>query len=257
MPAPFGRAATGRNVSRRAGKTADWGADSGSPRVRSRPAALLAAALIALAGSGSAADLVSTLTVVDRNEVRARAVQGQATGYDAATTPGARLDLTGQRVSYSLSYFPSFALQDIELSVQPQVFQTGSARMSWIATRDLRISLSEDGTYGRQNYSALSPTPTAGAAAPAPATPPTIQLLPASLTVLTGSSRSAASVQYRAARPLTLTLSPSYFVGGGLDAPSRLAIPLQTSPRLRLDAAYALDRRSTLTWTLAATDRPI
>jgi hypothetical protein len=215
---------------------------------------LLAAVLIALAGSGTAADLVTTLTVVDRNEVRARAVQGQPTGYDAATTPGARLDLTGRRVSYALSYFPSFALQDLELGVQPQVFQTGSARVAWIASRELRLSFSEDGTYGRQNYSALSPTPTAGAAAPAPVSPPAIQLVPGAQTILTGSARTAASLELRAARFLTLTLAPSYFVGGGLDSTSQASIPLQSTPHVQLGAAYTLERRSTLTWTLGATD---
>lgn len=214
---------------------------------------MLAAALIALAGAGYHADLTGTLTLSDRSEVRVRTFEGETQpGVDAVTTPGIRLDLVGRRVSYSLGYSIGLTLQDLELGVEPQVFQTLSSRMSWLATRELRLSLSEDGTYGTYNYSALVPAPTTVSGPPA--TPATIQLLPGAETILYGSSRSTATAQLRATRALTLTLSPSYFVGGGLNEASRAVIPLETAPRLELAAGYTVDRRNSLFTTLAVTD---
>jgi hypothetical protein len=216
---------------------------------------VLAAALIAL-HSGSYADLTGTLTIVDRTEVRTRNYQGETEpAFDAVNTPGARLDLVGRTVAFSLGYFPSFTLADLELGLHPQLFQTISSAVSWRATRRLRLSLGEDGSYGLQNYAYLNPPtePTAVSGAPV-AAPAALQLLPGAQTIRYGSSRSWASMEVRASRDLQLTLSPSCFIGGGLDSASREAIPLQTTPRVQLDVMAILDRRDTITTTFAAVD---
>ncbi len=221
------------------------------------PSAVLAAALTAALVSGIHADLAGTLTVTDRTEVRLRVYQGETVpGVDAVNAPGLRLDVvTGERVSYSLGYFPMFTLEDMEEGLQPLIFQTVSTGMSWRVTPRFRLSLGEDGSYGSQNYSFLTPTaaPTAVPGAP-PASTPTLQLLPGAETLLYGSSRSSVSMQYQAARHLQITLTPTYFVGGGLDAASREAIPRQNAPRVELGIAALVDRRDSLTTSMDATD---
>lgn len=219
---------------------------------------MLAAALIAAVNCGVHADVAGTLTVSDRSEVRLRLYQGETQpGVDTVNAPGVRLDMAGERVSYSLAYSPSLTLVDMELGLDPLVFQTVSAGMSWLVARHFRLSLGEDASYGLQNYTFLTPTaaPTAVPGAPPPTTPtPALQLLPGAETLLYGSSRSSATMQLQAARHLQIALLPSYFVGGGLDVASRDEIPRQNTPRLELDVTGILDRRDSLTTTVAATD---
>src|SRR4051812_9493951 len=99
-----------------------------------------------------------TVSVGDRSEARAR-VQTGVTRYDVETRPVVRLDATTRRVGFSLGYSP--LLTELNLG-DPDAFFVlyhsafASAGAHW---RRTRLSLSQSGSYGRQNFRAAALAP--------------------------------------------------------------------------------------------------
>src|SRR5262249_28724908 len=122
--------------------------------------------------------------------------------------------------------------------------------------RRLRVTASEALSYGEVNYTYLVPDPNSALTPDAPR-----QLMPADGTLLEGSSQTALVVEGAIARKLSFRFMPSYTIGGGLDAPSRAIVPLQTTPRLDAALTYAASAHDQIgpqvgLWASRSTSRP-
>ena len=192
-----------------------------------------------------AADLFTNVVLGDRSEARLRLTEGPNVGFDLATTPMAELRLHARRAEFDVSYAPSFTLGDIETGGTFQLFQIADARLRFVAHRTT-LTLGTAGSYGDYNFTYLTPTST-----PVGPTPPPPQAVPTAETVRYGSARTAASIRHTWRR-WSFTISGEHSVAGGLDEPSRVFVPLISSPSASLSLAWDATRRDALTTTALA-----
>jgi hypothetical protein len=199
-----------------------------------------------------AADIAGTLDLDDVSEVRVRATPpvGQVgptppgtappRGIDVLTRPEARIAMTDRRWDYGLSYAASFILPDLEQGPQPQLLQLGGVRVSW-HDRFLRVTVSQDATYGIENSAYLLPT-----VQPVPGQPTPLTTAAPATAVTFGYSRSAAIATLRFDRLTQGSLGVEYLLSGGLDAISQQSLPEQKGPRATAELAHTLTRSDTL-----------
>src|SRR4051794_12855847 len=97
-----------------------------------------------------AADLAGSLAVSDRTEIRARAPgTASAVSFDLETALAARLSPASPRLRYTLAYSPRLTVWDLDASPpKPTLLHGGTARVEWMSSRSVRLSLDETGSYG-------------------------------------------------------------------------------------------------------------
>jgi hypothetical protein len=208
-----------------------------------------------------AADYAGTLEVAERTEARARATQQPSTpgsaslvgGVDLFAQPQLRAHVDDRRWELTLGYMPSLTLSDLEANVSPLILHTGSAGVRW-HDRSVRVTLSEDATYGTFNSAnlvaptapttpaQLSNAPTAAPAGPAAAIQPT----PAPTTITLLATRTALSTSAQTDRRTLLSAGIAYLDTGGADASSRPLLPENYGPRADASLSYSVSRRDQL-----------
>lgn len=223
------------------------------------------------------AEYAATADLSDHQEVRGRVTgssgQSAALGLDFLNAPSARLRIYDRRWDATLGYSPSITVPDVQLGVTAQVSHNGVAAVSWRERRVL-LTLTESGSYGQQNSAFLTtpatqaagtaagagtgaapptPTPVGGAAAGGTVAPGAVQLLPAPTTLLLGSSRTTFGAQLRVAHRWQASTALSYALSGGLDAASRVTLPLQKGPRAEASVEYAASHVDALVTAASAT----
>ncbi len=211
-----------------------------------------------------AAQYIGTLEVGNRTEVRARATQtetpgvppqGVVYGVDLMEQPAVHARLTDRRWEYDLAYTPMLTLPDVENGIQltlsppldatnaSQLLQIGRAGVAW-HDRIVRLSVTEDVTYGSFNSANLVPLAQASQAATSTgAGAPPVQLSPAPQTIQTLSSRTQTTVNVRPSRRVSYSLGATWLTSGGLDTASQAVLPQQEGPRGDASLSYALSRR--------------
>jgi hypothetical protein len=198
-----------------------------------------------------AADLVGTLAVSDRTELRLRA-PGTAPGpaaasFDLETVPTARLMLASPRWQYALTYAPRLTLWDVNAGgVRPTALHDGAARIEWRSLA-ARLSLAETGSYGGVDLAAFALTPGADGAAQH------VDLVPAPQIIQFASSTTTLASRLTLGRWLVAT-SVGYQLSGGADAEARAVLPFQIGPFGELSASYAASRRDHVITTLTASE---
>jgi hypothetical protein len=191
-------------------------------------------------------EYAGTADLSNRIEVRGRDTAG-VLGVDLVDVPSARIDVTNRRWEYLFGYTANALLPDLELGVSPQLLQSADLGVAWRGRR-VRIGVTEYATYGEQNSTYLlggGPT----AAGPAPTVTPVgggTQLLAPPVTLLSGSSRTVLASQFGLSHRWSGTASIEYDILGGLDAPSRVYLPLVQGPRADATATYSLTEIDTL-----------
>jgi hypothetical protein len=219
-----------------------------------------------LAALALAADLRTTLHLGDRTDVRWRFYDcgGPCVGLDLTTTPAARLDVASRRTTLSVSYAPMFTWRE-PLRTAPdgdlygvrftgpnrnvEQLQAGSLTL-FHATRRLALGLFQDASFGDMNYTYLTPTSqTPGFVPPTPH-----PLLPPgqTQTLLYGATRSAASFGWTTSEHTRTSAFAQYSASGGLDARSKLIVPLVSAARGEL----AFDARVAKRWWLETRGGP-
>ncbi|HTQ46646.1 MAG TPA: hypothetical protein VMI75_28025 [Polyangiaceae bacterium] len=181
-----------------------------------------------------------TATLSDRFEVRGRDTAG-VLGVDLADVPTAKVVVTNRRWAYQLDYSALAMLPDVELGISPQLLQSADLGVSW-RNRRVRIGVTEYATYGQENSTYLLGGPATTVVQPLTPTPVGggTQLLAQPATLLYGSSRTVLASELVLSRRWSGTASIEYSMQGGLDAPSRLYLPLVSGPRADATATYAL-----------------
>jgi hypothetical protein len=193
-------------------------------------------------------------------------------GLDFFTQPRLRVRMTNRRLEFDFSYLPSLTVTDAELvsGADVQILNAASAAAAWHADRQVTVTLSEDGTYGRYNSATLTPVPgvnaatgptttggtpappngTAAATAPpmttmtgAGTTPATLQTKPGPETITVVSTRTAANVSIQADRRTHVTMGAAYYATGGLGTTSQTTLPEQYGPSADAYLTHELSRR--------------
>ena len=172
-----------------------------------------------------------TLTAGDRTEVRARTQSGEMRS-DATTSATLQLARPAPPFSWTLAYNPSFTWMSFGASDSQKLIMQGVRAFARLQDRRTAFELSEDLTYGRQNYrvAALS-APTAGSPPGSTAQPSTSAVATSSLNVvdqvvLTGSTSTTARLMHTLSPRLSALASAGYTESGGLDSASRATVPL-------------------------------
>lgn len=181
--------------------------------------------------TGVVADAAGTIDLSNRTDVRARITQNATTpnpGYDIVDTPMIRLDLATHQWAYSAGYSAMVSAIDIETPTPPLVVQSADVGATW-HNRLARLSLAEYGSYGQTNFTTTGPLP-ATTGGVMPPSQPTVGLLPQSLTINYGLSRTSLTASDRLSRLNTFNLALDYTVQGGLDATSQTVLPLVRGP---------------------------
>jgi hypothetical protein len=214
-----------------------------------------------VSGLGLPAAARGTLDLTDRTEVRVRdSGQPSDPALDLINEPGFRLGVETARSRYNFGYSARYTLMNAQIELKPALMNEAFMRAQWSASRRTKLTLTQDGSWGRQSFVAMVVTPTAPSAAPqvtgAPAgvaTVPQINAVP-----------QVESFQYIAWRPaLTATTALSmrwtldttvfYAVNGGFDRASRLTLPRRWGPGAEARAEHLLSRRDKLFTTASAT----
>lgn len=193
-----------------------------------------------------------TLDLADRTEARARSAPGQTAAADLATTPSARLAGRSRHWDESIRYAPTFTLRELQRGLNPEILQDAGVAVAWHGRR-VRLGVSQDGTYGLQNFSYLGPAAATSGAAPAPGTTP-IQLLTAPRSVTYGSSRTALRTDLLVTRRLSMFATVGYDLSGGLTADARTVIPFQRGPRAEMEAEQRITLVDSLATHVAASE---
>lgn len=198
----------------------------------------LASALVAVAA------LQGTVDASARTEARARNSYQGATVFDLETALNMMAQLRSRRWELELGYAPRLTRRG-DVGSSPD-FLHGVTLGAGYHTRLASISISEEGSYGRQSWIPFTPDSTLAPVAAG------LGALPATLVINYASSRTGLLAKLAPARRWGLSLSLEHALSGGTDAASRAAIPLQAGPRGTLSAEYALTRTDHLTSTLGA-----
>jgi hypothetical protein len=202
----------------------------------------------------------ATISVGDRTETRARVDASQVV-LDVETRPSVTLGVSTHRASYALSYTPSFSVINMGAytDADPLVYHSASLRAGW-RWRRATFSISESGSYGRQNFRALAVGAPVAGAAPGQAPPPpagsTAPQVPAQTGVVDqtagfGSSTTTLWLTYALTRLWQTSASGGYVISGGVDAASRELIPVQRGPFAALTATYRASRVDAVTLSLS------
>lgn len=203
-----------------------------------------------------AAAVEGTFTLIDRTEARVRAPDPvtNSTAFDIENVPDARIVLSSPHFVYTLGYTPRLAFVDFnESGSRPSILNAGLVSAQW-HERKVRVTLTENASYGDQTFAALSVLPTTGTpAAPsgspgAPISPnqpvslPTTDAVPAVALLSTMSSVTTLASQVTLRRML-LTASVGYQVSGGADTAAQQILPLQHGPFAETDFDVTATRR--------------
>jgi hypothetical protein len=196
-----------------------------------------------------AADLLGTLDVSDRSEIRVR-VPGTApasASVDVETAPRAELALDGRIWRARLAYEPRFAFWDLgNGSFQPTVLDGGEMHVAWIGRR-IDVALDETGAYGGVGFASQALEPGQEGQ------PPRLQAIPATTVVDYASSRTALTSRV-ALRRFALHTEAGYELAGGATPPARTVMPLVAGPFGEAAADYAVTRMDHSVTRLLASD---
>jgi hypothetical protein len=203
------------------------------------------------------ADYAATLDVSDRSEARLRSTQQLSAapgatvaqsvvlGLDLMTTPRVVLHLSDRVWDWTLSYTPSVLAPDLELGLQPLVYQNASATVAW-HDRLARVMVGQDAGYGQQNSGYLVPPQ---ASPGQPTTPTVLQPTAAPVTLNYGSAHTYVLGSLRLGRRSIVSAGVDYLLSGGIDDASRAVTPLSYGPRASATFSYTLSRVDTLLTT--------
>lgn len=193
----------------------------------------------------SGGPLVGTVEVGERTEVRVRD-SGAGVQTDAEAGFRFRLALHGRRFEFGLATAPRIAAFSWADSQRAVLASTPGQLTLGYRERHFGIFLSQDGSYGLENYATLRyPTLATLPGTPpgTPTTPSTLPTLPPAQSVAYASSRTAFSA-YQSPTPRWLVTEYAAFeASGGTTETSRNFVPFQYGPHLGL----TLDRRVTRT----------
>jgi hypothetical protein len=148
--------------------------------------------------------------------------------------------MTDRRWEYGLTYAASLLLPDLEQGPAPLLLQLGGVRLSW-HDRFVRLTVSEDATYGIENSAYLVPT-----VAATPGQPPPVQPAAAPTNITFGFSRSAALTSLRFDRHTEGSVGVEYLLSGGLDAVSQQTMPQSQGPRATAQLVRTIARTDDL-----------
>jgi hypothetical protein len=204
---------------------------------------------------GPPAAVRGTLDLADRTEVRRRDA-GLSTdpSLDVMTRPGLQLALATPRSRWEFGYFAKYTLINLQIEVKPTLLNEAYVSAQWFASRRTRLTLTQDGSWGRQSFigMAVVQAPASAGAQPAsvPATgaapAPQIQSVPSvdsfSYVSWTPSLKATSTLSHR----WTLDTTALYQVDGGFDEAAKRILPLKWGPGLAMRAEYALSRRDKL-----------
>jgi hypothetical protein len=210
---------------------------------------------------GPSAAVRGTLNVSDRTEVRVRD-SGLPTdpALDAMNQPGFELELATRRSKWNLGYSARYTLLNLHLELKPTLLNQAYVRAQWSASRRTQLTLTQDGSWGRQSFigtavvqtlPSASPqatgAPTAGAA-PVPRIDAVPQVLSFSYVYCRPALMSTTALTAR----WTLDTTVFHVVDGGFDAEARRTLPLMWGPGFEAQATYHLSRRDQLLSTVTA-----
>lgn len=184
-----------------------------------------------------AADLVTSLAVSDRTEVRVRApgTGGTTAALDLETVPSLELALASRsRWRCVLDYTPRLTLWDVGARAQqPTALQGGEARIEW-HDRFTRLSLDQTAGYGGMSF-ASSPLMPGVEGQPRFDVIPTAQVITIMSSVTTLSS-------HVERRRWALDTTVGYQLSGGANDEARALLPLQRGPFGEVSASFAATR---------------
>lgn len=192
-----------------------------------------------------ATPLVGTVEVGERTELRARD-SGAGIQSDAEAAFRFRLNLHGRRLELSLSLNPrvtAFSWADDQRSVLASL--PGQLAVGW-RERHYGIFLSQDGSYGLENYATLrypSLSSLPGAPPDQTTAPQPLPTLPGSNSVSYVTSRSALSAYQLPSPRWVVNEAAAFETSGGATATSRNFVPFQYGPRLALGLDHRVTRR--------------
>jgi hypothetical protein len=224
------------------------------------------------ATAAPAAPAARVLSFSDRSEVRFRSRLQGGQAADLETTLGSTLALGEPHDTLRLFYGPRLSYLDIEGDRTLALMHVGRAEGAWW-TRQLRFTLTLDGSIGSQSAigfaapvlpggDAVAPTTGAPAASLPPATVPAAPAIPIYfpqvLVLQLGSFRGSAGALYTFSRRWSGGANAYFAMAGGLDYDSQLFFEPYRNPGGELTATYSADRRdqlvsrirSSYTWTL-------
>jgi hypothetical protein len=209
---------------------------------------------------GLVAQMTVTLTAADRSEARLRSVPpGQLTGVapgsdrrtaiDLTTTPTAGLSFAWPNFEFALGYGVGISKIDVQLHNPVLVYHSGRAAVSWW-NEELRLTLSQDASYGHTTYIGLAPATQLGPMQPPPTT---LTYVPYAYDLTVGSLRTTLAATYRIDARTTSSASVFYEVAGGIDDQSELYFRRRRGPGATANVTYGLSATDDLGTTVAAT----
>ncbi|CAN5425986.1 hypothetical protein BH09MYX1_BH09MYX1_31420 [soil metagenome] len=190
------------------------------------------------------AQLVGTLDVGERTDVRVRD-SGVGPETDAEAAFRFRMTLRGRRVELSLGANPRLTAFSWVNDDRRSVLASAPGQLGiGYRERHFGIFLSQDGSYGLENYATLrypSTDPLPGTPPGQPTPPQPLPTLPGASTLGLVSSRSALSAYETPSSRWLVTEAAAFELSGGANETSRAFVPLQYGPRF----AIAVDHRAT------------
>ncbi len=186
-----------------------------------------------------------TVEVGERTELRARD-SGAGVQTDAEAALRFRVTVHGRRLELSLSLLPrvtAFSWTDDARSVLATA--PGQLSIGW-RERHFGLFVSQDGSYGRENFTTLRyPLADALPGAPPgqPTTPTPLPTLPGTNTLGYASSRTAFSAYQIPTSRWVVTEAAAFELSGGATDTDRAFVPLQYGPRVALGVDHRATRR--------------
>ena len=224
--------------------------DEPSTAFRLRTGDIVVVELGMLSALPVAADLMGTLTLSDRMEVRVRSpgTSPNAPSLDAEMTPEARLTVASRRLRLSLAYLPRLTAWDLNnQGIKPLLLHGASVSAGW-REHTTELTLREDAAYGGMGFAALTALP--GASGASSSSSPRLDVIPTAGTIQYASSTTTFGSRTELRR-LTLATHVGYQMSGGADAESRASIPWQRGPLADASAEVAVTRKDRAVTTVS------
>jgi hypothetical protein len=210
---------------------------------------------------GLPAAVRGTLDVSDRTEVRVRD-SGLETdpALDATNEPGFRLGLATRKSRWDLGYTARYTLLNLHRELKPTLLSEAYVRARWLASRRTQLTLTNDGSWGRQSFvgmAVVAASPSAGpngAAAPpaGAASVPRIDAVPQVASIRYVSFTPSLTATTALSANWTLDTTVLHTVDGGFDREARAILPLKWGPGLEAKAEHLLSQKDRLVSTFAA-----
>ncbi|MFT3768661.1 MAG: Gfo/Idh/MocA family oxidoreductase [Minicystis sp.] len=162
---------------------------------------------------------------------------------DVEIDPAVTFALRSRTWDLSAGYAPRLVLHAPGAAPDvAHVARVGATWHDWIAS----LSLSQEGSWGRWSFGALTPAPDASPAQPH------LGALPAASVLDVVFARTAVLARVAAPRRWTWSFLAEHTQSGGVDAAARALVPFQAGPHGQLGLDHALSRRDHVAVTLDA-----